>query len=100
MKKELLTFDEDFIYNKDEANIDEIRKKLKFSSVFGNYSFFVEERFYKKGDEEWQPRHQVDNGQRWEKVFQAAQDRPGVSGVDRAWPGSEAVLDGKNSDRK
>ena len=48
MKKNIY---EDFLVNKDEANIDEIQQMLEFSSHLGKQTFFQVEKFYKKGDE-------------------------------------------------
>lgn len=46
-----IEFEENFIFNKKEANIPEIQKLLEFSSIFGKEQFFIYENFYKKGDE-------------------------------------------------
>lgn len=46
-----IPFEENFIFNKNEANISEIQNLLEFSSIFGKEQFFVFEKFYKKGDE-------------------------------------------------
>lgn len=48
---ELLNFSEDFIYNKEEADIDKIQEMLVFSTIFGKETFYNLERFYKYGDE-------------------------------------------------
>ncbi|MCX8057915.1 MAG: hypothetical protein N3A58_00690 [Spirochaetes bacterium] len=49
---ELLNFTENFIFNKEQADIDKIQEKLVFSTIFGKESFFNLEKFYKKGDED------------------------------------------------
>lgn len=49
MKKNIY---ENFLVNKEEANIDEIQKNLVFSNSLGSETFFYKEPFYKKGDEE------------------------------------------------
>lgn len=48
MKKNIY---ENFLVNREEANIDEIQKMLSFSSNLGSETFFYKEPFYKKGDE-------------------------------------------------
>ncbi len=49
MKKNIY---ENFLVNKEEADIDEIQKKLNFSNKLGSETFFFIEPFYKKGDEQ------------------------------------------------
>lgn len=48
MKKNIY---ENFLVNKEEANIDDIQKLLNFSNNLGSETFFYKEPFYKKGDE-------------------------------------------------
>ncbi len=48
MKKNIY---ENFLVNREEANIDEIQKLLNFSNNLGSETFFYKEPFYKKGDE-------------------------------------------------
>lgn len=48
MKKNIY---ENFLVNREEANIDEIQKLLTFSNNLGSETFFYKEPFYKKGDE-------------------------------------------------
>ncbi|MFN3410736.1 MAG: MutS-related protein [Exilispira sp.] len=48
MKKNIY---ENFLVNREEANIDEIQKLLNFSNNLGAETFFYKEPFYKKGDE-------------------------------------------------
>jgi|GEM_PF-1845087 hypothetical protein len=49
--KELLNYSENFIYNKEQADIDKIQEKLKFSTQFGKETFYNLERFYKANEE-------------------------------------------------
>lgn len=49
MKKNIY---ENFLVNRQEANIDEIQRMLKFSNNLGSETFFYKEPFYRKGSEE------------------------------------------------